>query len=944
MLIERDAPLQHLHALALRAAGGAGSCVVLEGGAGIGKTAVLTHLRREAEAVGLRSLSATGADLEREHGFGLARQLLEPVWRATDPSERDGLLDGAASLARPLLDGAGPGVETAAPSETQSVLYGAHWLLTSLAERTPLLITVDDAHWADEPSLDLLAYVARRVRDLPALIVIATRPTAPGFADLTGLMSTGESMGLEPLTTAGIDLVAESIVGAERHHALADACLAATGGNPLYVRALLAELQAAGAHDATAAAIAEIGPEPVARSVNRRLAELPAGAAAVTEAVAILGDDATLITVAELSGLEPRAAATIADALARAGIFHADGRLAFAHPVIRATVASGIGAHEESLRHAQAASHHLARGSDAEIVARHVLRAPAGLVEHAHTILQEAARAASRRGAPALAAKLLARARQEPSSPDAQLDTLVDLGTAQGRAVDPAAIETFAQAAAIATDPDRRAAITISRAMLLYRGGAGSAAVSELVRELESGQVSDVTATRVRAALLTLADLDRSLRPGLATRIDEIAFEFAGRSGKPAALALVHQAVEARLRYRDAAATGDLTERALRACFATLQESGGDDPDPVHEDVLSLMVLFLDAAERFDAVAELGNGLLAHASRTGNASAYAHVGVTYAWSCLRRGALEDTARILQAVRDQGSPKTVWMRAWISGLGQALAAEFEPGAALAAGAGPLEDLDVGPHEMPPAERALLTVLRGKLRLAAGSIEDGLADVLQGGSALGALGTTGANYHWQSDAGLALARLGRPTEGRGYAAAELSVNAQWGAPRAIGVSRRAVALLEPTDEERVAGLQAAVEVFESSEGRLELARTLVALGAALRRLNRRADARAPLRRAVELAEACGPGTRVAAQARVELAAAGGRAPKAIGGGVGALTASERRIVELAMEGLSNPEVAQTLYISRRTVESHLTSAYGKLGIASRRELGDVLAGSL
>ncbi|MDO9354155.1 MAG: helix-turn-helix transcriptional regulator, partial [Solirubrobacteraceae bacterium] len=134
-----------------------------------------------------------------------------------------------------------------------------------------------------------------------------------------------------------------------------------------------------------------------------------------------------------------------------------------------------------------------------------------------------------------------------------------------------------------------------------------------------------------------------------------------------------------------------------------------------------------------------------------------------------------------------------------------------------------------------------------------------------------------------------------------------------------------------------------ILETSEARLELARTLVALGAALRRRGRRADAREPLRRAADLADACGTGTRVGSQARVELAAAGGRAPKVIGSGVGALTASERRIVELAMEGLSNPQVAQTLYISRRTVESHLASAYGKLGISGRRELSGVLAGS-
>ncbi|MDO9173743.1 MAG: ATP-binding protein, partial [Actinomycetota bacterium] len=104
MLIEREAPLERLTMLASRAASGAGSCVVLEGGAGIGKTALLHHLQKGAAELGLRTLTATGADLEREHAFGVARQLLTPAWRAASEAERDDLLDGAASLALPLLD------------------------------------------------------------------------------------------------------------------------------------------------------------------------------------------------------------------------------------------------------------------------------------------------------------------------------------------------------------------------------------------------------------------------------------------------------------------------------------------------------------------------------------------------------------------------------------------------------------------------------------------------------------------------------------------------------------------------------------------------------------------------------------------------------------------------------------------------------------------------
>ncbi|MDO9355367.1 MAG: AAA family ATPase, partial [Solirubrobacteraceae bacterium] len=252
MLIERDAPIRRLRALAAQAAGGAGSCVVIEGGAGIGKTALLRHLRDETTGLGLRVLSATGADLERDHAFGIARQLLEPLWRGLGTEERATLLDGPAALARPLVEltpapvplstgvGASQRGGIAGAVEAQSVLHGTSWLIGTLAEQSPLMLVVDDAHWADEPSLDLLAYVARRLADLPVLLVIARRPVALGDAVVD---PPGEHLRLQPLSASGIGAVAEAVLGPGQGAGLAEACLAATGGNPLYVRALLDELE-----------------------------------------------------------------------------------------------------------------------------------------------------------------------------------------------------------------------------------------------------------------------------------------------------------------------------------------------------------------------------------------------------------------------------------------------------------------------------------------------------------------------------------------------------------------------------------------------------------------------------------------------------------------------------------------------------------------------------
>jgi DNA-binding CsgD family transcriptional regulator len=163
--------------------------------------------------------------------------------------------------------------------------------------------------------------------------------------------------------------------------------------------------------------------------------------------------------------------------------------------------------------------------------------------------------------------------------------------------------------------------------------------------------------------------------------------------------------------------------------------------------------------------------------------------------------------------------------------------------------------------------------------------------------------------------------------------------WGTPRAVGMALRALGLAEG-GERGLELLEESTRVLEPSPARLEYARALTDFGAALRRANRRSDARAPLRLALDLADACAA-TPLAERARQELRAAGGRPRRARTSGAQALTASERRIASMAAEGLSNPEIAQALFVTRKTVEAHLGNAYRKLGIRSRTGLAGALA---
>jgi DNA-binding CsgD family transcriptional regulator len=132
---------------------------------------------------------------------------------------------------------------------------------------------------------------------------------------------------------------------------------------------------------------------------------------------------------------------------------------------------------------------------------------------------------------------------------------------------------------------------------------------------------------------------------------------------------------------------------------------------------------------------------------------------------------------------------------------------------------------------------------------------------------------------------------------------------------------------------------VEALAGSPARLENARALVDLGAALRRANRRADARGELQAGLELAELCGARALIE-RAGIELLAAGGRSSEQFGTGVELLTASERRVAALAAEGRSNPEIAQTLFVTRKTVETHLGRVYRKLDLSGRADLARVL----
>src|SRR4051812_39510386 len=184
-LIERAVEIEVLDGVVRSLAEGEGGVVVLDAPAGLGKTALLEHAALTAVGAGCLVRRAAPGPLERHFPFGVVRALLEAPLREASEDERAQLLDGAAAPAGTLLlDGRAPSGDS-----TMLVAHGVLWLCSALAEQRPLALVIDDAQWADRPSLEVLSYLARRIDDLPLLIAVGARvddPRAP--SDLLSLL------------------------------------------------------------------------------------------------------------------------------------------------------------------------------------------------------------------------------------------------------------------------------------------------------------------------------------------------------------------------------------------------------------------------------------------------------------------------------------------------------------------------------------------------------------------------------------------------------------------------------------------------------------------------------------------------------------------------------------------------------------------------------------
>lgn len=934
-LLERGDDLAALDALGTAAGGGAGHLVLVEGPAGIGKTALVEAARELGVARGVAVLWARASELEGQFAYGVVRQLLEPALARLDGKARAAIFEGAARPASSVL-----GAKDQAEGDASfGILHGLYWVVLGLASHTPLILGVDDVQWADRPSLRFLVHLARRLEDTPVGLLLALRAGEPRVGDelLDELRLTHEARILRPAPLsedAVVDAVRKEL-GAEADETFCRACHRASAGNPFYLRELLhaIDLDAIAPTREQVERVADVWPASIARHVLRRVARVGEGAPELAGALAVLGDGGHLRHAVALTGVKD--AGALARALLEMGILSDEEPFRFSHPVVRGAVYADLTADRRERLHLHAARLLFDDGADAERVAAHLLAVAPARNAWCVEALRSAARQAIGRGAPENAVVYLRRALAEaPTAARGRVGLLRELGIAEEHSADAAAVEHLKQSWELCVDARERAEIALDLARTLETRGLEVDAV-EVIRSALAERDAFAGCEleeRLEAALISAAAVDaRGVGPDV--------LEIYGRtlSDPPQGLAgqIALALAAAGAVWMGAPADGAMT-LAAQALERGLLHS--DQWDAIGACMWALIL-----CERYDEVSGHLAELRDAVERRGHARGLALVLQLQANRAERLGLLAEAESSARLALDIAEARglAVGSLSWI--ICSLVGALVERGD-LAEAEAALDHMPAG--QWPPHHGCMLTLAaRGRLRLAQGRPDEALADLLDVGRqyqdwpgfALNGPAPSG----WRSSAALALQRVNDLDEARRLASEELEAARVFGTPRPTAIALRAAGMVAVPDE-ALGLLHESVEVLGDSDARLEAARANTALGGALRRRGQRVAARGALREGLDLARRCGA-LPLAEFAHQELIAAGARPRREALSGLAALTASERRVADLAAEGLSNRQLAQTLYLSPKTVEMHLSRVYRKLDIPTRGELTSALTAS-
>ena len=822
-MLERDQPTARIVDALDSAGRGTGEAVVIEGSAGIGKSALLEAAKRAGVDHGFVVLSARGIELEVAFPYGVVRQLMQPALASAGREDSSGLFEGAAARAAQLLTAvAGPELEEGTGT-AEILIHALWWLTVSLAQEAPLLIAVDDAQWADEPSLRYLSHLRYRIHSLPAVVLLSVRTGEPISEPLKDLLSDPavDKLRLENLSEEASHELMRSRLG-NVEETFCRRCFRATRGNPFLLNELLLATQEGRlGPDIGTADVDTLEPPNVGRAVARRLERTGPTGTALARAIALWGGKAELRQAARVAGIDSEDAGVLADRLSAMEILAPERPLDFVHPLIRAAVYRQIPPSGRTRGHREVARLLQEDGAPVEHVAAHLLLTePAGQPSTVQT-LREGARVALARGAPESAKRYLDRAIREPP-PKAEVGAVMaELGVAELR-IDPhAAIHHLSEAMAATSSPDLRAelALHLIRAHLVNGTVQEAEVVARpLIAELEKGRRE--LAMRVEAELFIALRQGMAVSPVADASLDRWTDGLSGDSPSERLL-LSQMAVRAAL---TAAGAGEV------AALAGAALGGGKLLDDVSSDsVLAFVPLYpLLCADRIQLVSDYLDKAFEDARRRGSP-------IGFAYALTFRAHLELVTGEIRAAESDAAQAFEIFESFRQPFNLPGGADALLGALIEAdraheGEELIRRLRLDGSVPDTVPGRVFLASRGRLRLEKGRVEEALADYLD---LLGREREKGrSNLHLTPHvqwAAVSLYLAGRREEALDLAREGLRVARHWGPGRLLALNLT-LAARTLGGEEGFELLSEAVAVAEQSPSRLALAYALAEKGAA------------------------------------------------------------------------------------------------------------------
>ncbi|OEJ93328.1 ATP-binding protein [Streptomyces thermolilacinus] len=920
-----------------------GGVLGFAGPAGVGKTTLLKRLRRRARARGCTVLSASGGEQERQVPFHVMRQFVQPVFAAMPQDERRQILGDWYDIVAPATGLSAPKPD--ASPDPQGVRDGLDWVITNLSVRMgPVVLTLDDVHWADPESLAWITAFASRAAELGMLIAVACRPDElPQEAmRLHALVARDRSLAheLSPLTAGAVSRIVRTVLGENADELFCRECWAITGGNPFEVVELTEKgrLRGLAPREESIPQLRDLASAVKGSGLIERLEQLGPSAMRLAWAAAVVGSGVPTSIVGTVAALGE---SQLTDAIAQLdkgriltsldSIKH-DRVVEFLHPLIATAVYRSIPHGVRVGMHGVAAQALVNEGFGATAAARHMLEMhPEGdpwVVQQ----LRCAARDSFSAGAPEAARRYLARALREPPDIEDRAEVLFELGSAN-LPHEPAT--TVNQLRAALEEPkigqDLREVVTYRLAQALAHTGQMEEA-TELLAEEASSTTSSRTRLRMQAEqfkwnAVNAADPDSCGRSRL---LSQFAKRLTGRD-----LAERHilglRAWDIVMRGEPVAQSLHYAERALRGGMSwTDQDFGFEVPA-----VIALTLMYCDQPGRAEELFQEG---IAEFEAKGWRGAH----LSFAYTLLgyirfRRGRLaeaEDFVRSGLQIADRvdrGIPAQLYA---VGTLIETLLARGRADEAQRIA----DRYRFGEEDRKTVVYPDPQAVRGKLLLARGRIDEAVQQLTAAGERLKRRGTHNPSWSpWQLDLALALAGR-RPDDAQAHADEAVSRARAFGTASAIGQALRvAAAVAEPT---RAASLLAeAVDHLEQSPAAYELAHALVDHGTVLRAIGDLDHAAQQLYRGMETAVACGADA-LATRVRDQLAAAGLRPRRPVHAVRDTLTTREEAAAVLAAEGHDNAVIAGRLGSDEQSVSEVLSAVFTKLGtdrLGLRRALG-------